>query len=402
MGEILFLAHRAPWPPDRGDRIRSWHVLRALASIAPVHLAAFADHETDRATAQPVLDRLCRTSHVEIRTASKAGAAIRMVPRLQPLSIGLFGSSTMAEHVDLILSTRPISHIFAFSCQMAQYVPASFAGTFVMDFVDVDSAKFSAYARDDRAWSPMRYVHSYEGWRLAAWESAVAQRADLALFVSEAEAATFRQRSGMDDMRVRALENGIDLDHFRPGCVDVPADGEAPLIVFTGQMDYRPNIEAVTAFVRDTLPLVLASHPAARFAIVGRAPTSEVLALGRHPRVIVTGEVPDTRPWLAAADVVVAPLTVARGVQNKLLEAMAMGRPVVSSPAAAEGIDAQAGRELLVAVSPREAADCIVSLVDNPAIAHGIGQAARARMEMRYGWEATLAPLRAIISGEAA
>ena len=402
MGEILFLAHRAPWPPDRGDRIRSWHVLRALASMATVHVAAFADHEEDRATAQPVLDRLCRTSHVEVRTASRAGAAIRTLPRLQPLSLGLFGSATMAEHVDLILSTRPISHVFAFSCQMAQFVPARFSGTFVMDFVDVDSAKFSAYARDDGALSPMRYIHAYEGWRLAAWERMVAHRANLSLFVSEAEAALFRQRSGMDCSRVRAIENGIDLDHFRPGCVDSPADGEGPLIVFTGQMDYRPNIEAVSGFVRDTLPLIAVRHPDARFAIVGRAPTPEVRALAGQPRVIVTGEVPDTRPWLAAADVVVAPLAVARGVQNKLLEAMAMGRPVVSSPAAAEGIDAMPGRELRVAATAREMADDIIAIVEDPAAALAMGQAARTRMEARYGWDATLAPLSRIIAGAGA
>lgn len=370
--------------------------------MATVHVAAFADHEEDRALAQPVLDRLCRTSHIEVRTASRVGAAMRTVPQLQPLSLGLFGSAAMAAHVDMILSVRPISHIVAFSCQMAQFVPARFAGRFIMDFVDVDSAKFSAYARDDAALSPMRYVHAYEGWRLAAWEKAVAERANLSLFVSEAEASLFRQRSGLDESRVRALENGIDLDHFRPGCVDVPAEGEAPLIVFTGQMDYRPNIEAVTGFVRDTLPLILASHPDARFAIVGRAPTPEVWALGGHPRVIVTGEVPDTRPWLAAADVVVAPLTVARGVQNKLLEAMAMGRPVVSSPAAAEGIDAKAGLELRVAAGARETADAIAALIDDPAAANAMGQAARARMEARYGWEATLGPLKAMMAGEVA
>lgn len=398
MGEVLFLAHRAPWPPDRGDRIRSWHVLRTLASLAPVHVAAFADHEQDRATASPVLNRLCRTSHVEVRTASRAGGALRMLPSLKPLSLGVFGSKTMAEHVDLILSTRPISHIFAFSCQMAQFVPERFAGTFIMDFVDVDSAKFSAYAKDDSRLSPMRYVHAYEGWRMAAWEKTVAGRAALSLFVSEAEAALFRSRSGYDESRVRALENGIDLEHFRPGVVAAPADGAGPLIVFTGQMDYRPNIEAVTNFTRDTLPLLLATHPAARFAIVGRAPTPEVVALGEHPRLVVTGEVPDTRPWLAAADVVVAPLTVARGVQNKLLEAMAMGRPVVSSPAAAEGIDAQPGRDLFIAATPRETADRIIEIADNADVATAMGAAARSRMEQRYGWDATLAPLKAMIS----
>src|SRR3546814_1547373 len=185
---------------------------------------------------------------------------------------------------------------------------------------------------------------------LAAYEADVARHVDASLFVSEAEAALFRGQSGLGADKVRAVGNGIDTAWFDPALLlDRVGMGEGPFAVFTGQMDYRPNIDAVRWFASDILPRVRARHPSARFAIVGRAPTAEVRALEKLSGVTVTGEVPDVRPWLAAADAVVAPLLLARGVQNKLLEAMAMARPVVASAAAATGIDAEPGEHLLVA-----------------------------------------------------
>jgi glycosyltransferase involved in cell wall biosynthesis len=169
------------------------------------------------------------------------------------------------------------------------------------------------------------------------------------------------------------------------------------LIVFTGQMDYRPNIEAVTWFARDTLPQIRARHPTARFAIVGRAPTPAVQALAGEA-VTVTGAVDDVRGWLAAADVCVAPLKLARGIQNKVLEAMAMARPVVASAAAAEGID-HAGT-IRVAADAQDFAAQVLALIDAPADAAELGQAARAQVLRRYGWDARLAPLDALFGFE--
>lgn len=169
------------------------------------------------------------------------------------------------------------------------------------------------------------------------------------------------------------------------------------MIVFTGQMDYRPNIDAVTWFARDILPLVR-QHTPARFAIVGRAPTSAVQARASD-HVTVTGEVDDVRGWLAAADVCVAPLKLARGIQNKVLEAMAMARPVVASTAAAEGID-HAGT-IRVAETARDFADQVVALLEAPETAAELGTAARAQVIERYGWDARLAPLDALLDLEA-
>ena len=393
MAEILFLVHRAPWPPDRGDRIRSWHMFEALAKLAPVHVAALADNEADAARARDKMAPLCKSLAIEVRKASRPMALMQAVLTGEPVSNRLFRSAALARQVEALIGQGSVSHIVAFSGQMAQYLPTRFGGPVLMDFVDVDSAKFKTYAEQDKR-QPLNWVHKREALMLAAYEAKVARRADASLFVSEAEAALFRAQSGLDADRVRAVENGIDTDRFDPALpLDAVGADEGPLAVFTGQMDYRPNIDAVRWFATDILPLVRARHPSARFAIVGRAPTAEVRALEKLPGVIVTGEVPDVRPWLAAADAVVAPLLLARGVQNKLLEAMAMARPVVASAAAATGIDAVPGEHLLVTDGTDKMADAVCALFDDHPAAAAMGRAARARMIARYGWDARMAPL---------
>lgn len=397
MAEILFLVHRAPWPPDRGDRIRSWHMFEALAKLAPVHVAALADNEADATAAWDKMAPLCKSLCIEVRDVSRPVALAQAVLRGEPVSNRLFRNSALAEHVGALLALGTVTHIVVFSGQMAQYLPDGFSGPLLMDFVDVDSAKFATYAEQDKR-QPLNWVHAREAKKLGAFEAKVARTVDASLFVSEAEAALFRQRSGLAADKVRAVENGIDTARFDPALpFDEVGAGEGPLIVFTGQMDYRPNIDAVHWFVADSLPLVRKAHPAARFAIVGRAPTEDVRALGELPGVIVTGEVPDVRPWLGAADAVVAPLLLARGVQNKLLEAMAMARPVVASAAAATGIDAVPGEHMLVADDAEAMAASVMRLLDDPAAAAKMGAAARERMIARYGWDARLAPLAELL-----
>ncbi|MGH6651408.1 MAG: TIGR03087 family PEP-CTERM/XrtA system glycosyltransferase [Sphingopyxis sp.] len=393
MAEILFLVHRAPWPPDRGDRIRSWHMFEALAKLAPVHVAALADNDAEAEVARVKMAPLCASLAIEVRNVSRPLALAQAVLLAEPVSNRLFRNAALARHVGGLIRHGDISHIVAFSGQMAQYLPADFDGPVVMDFVDVDSAKFATYAAQDKR-QPLHWVHAREAQRLGDYEAEVAGRVDASLFVSTAEATLFRDRSGLGEAHVRAVENGIDTDTFDPALAFAPiGQGGGPLAVFTGQMDYRPNIDAVRWFATDILPLIRRHHRDARFAIVGRAPTDEVKALASLPGVIVTGEVPDVRPWLAAADAVVAPLLLARGIQNKLLEAMAMARPVVASAAAAEGIDAKAGTHLLVADGADAMSAAVCSLFDDRDRARAMGQAARAQMIARYGWDARLAPL---------
>jgi len=226
---------------------------------------------------------------------------------------------------------------------------------------------------------------------LAQYENDVGRWADVNLFVSEAEAALFRHRAGLAVNHVRALSNGVDTGFFDPAGFP-RVEGAEPMIVFTGQMDYRPNVDAVAYFARRTFPAIRAKHPATLFAIVGRDPTPAVRELAGLKNVIVTGAVPDVRPWIAAASVVVAPLEIARGVQNKVLEAMAMARPVVASPAAFEGIDAVPGEHLIVAQG-YDMANAVSHLLADPGQGDALGRAARAQMIARYGWEAQLSAL---------
>ena len=386
MKDILFLAHRIPYPPDRGDKIRSWNILRHLASLARVHLACFADDEADAAHLPALRELIGGEAHVEVRTRTKVAAGAIALLERRPISLSLFDSPRLRDFIERKLAGDGIGTVFAFSGQMGQFVPERLRQRFVMDFGDMDSAKFAQYA--DEGAGPMRWVHRREGEKLFAFERAVAARADLSLFVSEAEAALFRGRTGLAN--IRALSNGIDVDHFDPAA-DFPRleKGEGPLLLFTGQMDYPPNADAVAWFAREVLPLI----PGARFAIAGRNPLPAVRALAGE-RVTVTGAVADMRSWLAAADVVVAPLKLARGIQNKVLEAMAMARPVVASPAAFEGIEAVPGRDLIVADDAAATAAAVNRLLEAPG---AIGAAARRQMERSYRWDARLAPLAAMI-----
>jgi sugar transferase (PEP-CTERM/EpsH1 system associated) len=393
MSEILFLAHRIPFPPDRGDKIRSWNELRHLAGLARVHLACFADDEAEAAQLdglRAALGGSLGEAHVEVRRLGKGGAAARALVTGSPISLAAFDSPKMRTFVEAVLRRPEVSSVFAFSGQMGQFVPARLHQRFVMDFADMDSAKFADYSARGGALAPL---YRRESARLFAFERETAARADASLFVSEAEARLFRERAALPDADVRALQNGVDTAFYDP--TTPPAAAPHPLVVFTGQMDYPPNVDAVAWFAGEVLPRL----PGAAFAIVGRNPVPAVQRLARN-KVIVTGAVPDVRPWLSAADVVVAPLRIARGIQNKVLEAMAMARPVVASPQAFEGIEAEAGRHLLVADGAGAQAQAIASLLRDPAEAERIGAAARLRVEEGYGWAERLAPLARLLGIE--
>ncbi|MDR6851185.1 sugar transferase (PEP-CTERM/EpsH1 system associated) [Sphingomonas sp. BE123] len=386
MGDILFLAHRVPFPPDRGDKIRAFNVIRYLSERKRVHLVAFADDPADLKR-KSGLAKLTGNRQIVWRSKPQMLAGVQSLLSNRPVSLTAFDNAEVHRAVETMLARHAIDTIYVFSSQMAQYVPLRPRQKVVMDFVDMDSAKFASYGETSRGFTG--WMMRREARLLGAHERAIAARADASLFVSEEEAQLFRERTGAE--RVHAVGNGIDTGIFDPGAQFKRIDTMGELIVFTGQMDYRPNVEGVTWFVETILPHIRLRHPKARFAIVGRKPTDAVKALTKHPGVTVTGEVPDVRPWLHAASVVVAPLKLARGIQNKVLEAMAMARPVVASTAAATGIDH--GGTVEVGGTVGEIADAVNRILSDPLTASAFGALARQRVIDHYSWDARLAVL---------
>jgi len=395
MGEILFLSHRIPFPPDRGDKIRSHHVLRALAALAPVHVATFADDEQDGGFEADLA--ALSASHILVhRSKSLPVAGMQALASGRPLSLRAFHDARIEAYVGDVLARHPVDVIFVFSGQMAQYVPADFRGRVVCDLVDVDSAKFEAYAAKGtgfRAWMEKR-----EGRLMRAEEARICAASDITLLISAAEAQLLRSRLPADggSPRIGAMGNGLDADFFNPSAA-VPeprmlAHG-GPRIVFTGQMDYAPNIEAATRAIERIMPLVRETCPHATLHIVGRNPSPALLARSGQGGVEVWGRVDDIRPWLAAADMALVPLEIARGVQNKVLEAMAMELPVVLSPGAATGIDALDGRDFVVRESDAAMAQALLDLGRAPDLAKQMGRCAREWIAAHATWSAALARL---------
>lgn len=395
MSDIVFLAHRSPFPPDRGDKIRAFNVLKHLAAGHRVHLVAFADDPRDL-EGNDGLAPFTASRTILWRGKSRPRALVEALVQRRPASLTAFDDRAMHDAVADVLEREAIETIYVFSGQMAQYLPAETWARVIMDFCDMDSLKFADYAKGSRG--PMRWLMRREARLLFEFERQVAQRVDASLFVSEAEADLFRTRTGAPN--VQAVENGIDTDFFDPAAAFERIDSPGKLIVFTGQMDYRPNVDAVTWFAEAVLPHIRAAHPDAVFVIVGRNPTDAVVALAKQDGVRVTGEVADVRPWLEAAACVVAPLKIARGIQNKVLEAMAMERPVVASSAAGEGINHDG--TILSEDSAAEVASAVNGLLADPSTAAAIGRKARERVRVRYAWDARLAALDDLIAGSPA
>ena len=395
MGGILFLAHRVPFPPDRGDRIRSHHLLKALDKLGPVHVGCFGEGD---AAADAMLAAVAASHCIAPRTKPLPLAGVEAVLAGKPVSLTAFHSRRLAAWVRDTIRCKEIEAIVVFSGQMGQYIPADFTGRVVIDLCDVDSAKFQSYAMaGERVW-----LNAREARLLAVQEEGLGQRADATILISEAEAALFRSRLREPaKVNVQVIGNGIDAAFFDPAATTphpAMADAAGPHFVFTGQMDYRPNEQAALWVIEALLPLLRARLPEATFHAVGRNPSPKLLAHDGAPGVRVWGAVPDVRPFLAAADAVLAPLMIARGVQNKVLEAMAMARPVVLTPEAATGIAAEDGTHWLVAPpDPHAMAERITALVADREAAARIGIAARQFVLDHHGWEAMLAPLAGLI-----
>lgn len=391
MRDLLFLAHRIPYPPDKGDRIRSFHILQYLASRFRVHLGCFSDGTLEPGSLA-ALRALCSDVFcLPLRRPQKLSRAMRALVQGTSISEETYFDRRMAAWVRGKISQGAIGEAFIFCSTMFPYVrPFRSQLHLVTDLVDVDSEKWADYAKSS-AW-PLSTVYRREQRKLFELEKNVVRESDASLFVSGAEAECFCRLAPALGRKVAHLENGVDLERFNGRLAfPNPFPRNVMPIVFTGMMNYWPNVDAVTWFAREAMPRLQRTAEAATFWIVGAEPDRGVRQLAKLNGVCVTGAVPDVRPYLAHSACVVAPLRVARGVQNKVLEAMAMAKPVVVTPQALEGLSALPDYEVLVASTPEEFVRQVSDVLSGTR--DGVGALARLRVEKDYNWAAKLSLL---------
>ena len=377
---ILYLCHRIPYPPNKGDKIRAFHQLKALGQEHRVDLFSLADDVED-AAGHPELERHCR--QVVVSRLDRRVARWRALPYLatrKPLTLPYFCSGELTQRIRDAIRLRKYDRIFVYCSAMFQYVERLMDIPLIADLVDVDSDKWKQYAQ--RTSLPARWVYGREAVRLREYEAKVCRRADCVLVATACEAELLRGISPRANVHV--VGNGVDADYFqlRPSA----AGRREPAIVFTGDMRYFPNEEAVMFFAGRVLPLIRSAIPEVHFLIVGRDPTPRVKRLAAIAGVEVTGYVPDIREYLAQAQVAVAPFTIAAGIQNKVLEALASGIPVVATSSVVKGLSGSVADIIQTGNSPEALAVSVVRLLREPRFAEEVGIEGRRRVLEEYSW----------------
>lgn len=383
---VLMLTHRLPYPPDRGDRIRSYHLLRTLNRHADVAIACTSDEPVWLQHHQLLATMAGRVAIYPVSSGWSRLRGLAAQVRGRAATPACFYRYGLAEQIRQWHEQTPFDAILTFCTGMIGYARAltgtAHAGArpfHVLDLVDVDSLKWQAYARQTRP--PVGWVYGIEARRLRRIEAGLEDRIDAVTVTTEAEAQTYREHVG-GAVPLVAVSNGVDVGYFHP----LP-DSAAPQIVFVGVLNYKPNVDGIVWFCDHVMPALRRREPHARVAIVGRHPTQRVIGLGDRPGIEVVGSVPDVRDHLARAAVAIAPLQIARGVQNKVLEAMSMSLPVVSSPQAAQGLGDVAAGALVVADGAEATIDGITELFADPIRAREVGRAAGEWVREHWRWQ---------------
>lgn len=375
---ILFLAHRIPYPPNKGDKIRSYHLLAHLARRGNVDLVTHADDLRDLRHRQVLAD-MCRS--VEIIPLSPIAGRLRALACLAsrtPLSVAYMTRPSARERVKELLRTHAYDFVVGFSSQVGAYLPREGCPPTLMDFVDVDSEKWASYGRSKGFIRGA--IDRLEGRRLQRFERELGERVARVVLTTEREVQLWQQKIGAGNLI--AIGNGVILpDEIQPA-----GDRDGQIMVFVGAMDYEANVDAVEFGAREILPRIRARCPNARFRIVGRNPSPRVLALSDVPGVEVTGEVVDLKPHLSVASLALVPLRVARGVQNKVLEAMAYGLPVVSTPPVLASLASGAERGVVAGDTAEDLARLACDLLERAELRTERGRAAREFVETHHDW----------------
>jgi len=387
MRRLLYIAHRVPYPPDKGERVRAFHEIQALAGAFRITLAYLSHDPSDRQAAGPL------GSWCEKVLLAPAGGKLGLVRGAigllcgRSVTEGYFHSTRLGRLLAEEARREPFDLVFAYCSSVLPLALSVPAKARVIDLMDVDSAKWAAYA-ENAAW-PKNRLYRMEARAVGELEQQAVERCDAVFLVSDAEARALPDPKG----KALGVGNGVDCEYFRPEAVGGDPPVKPPYLVFTGSMDYRPNVEGVCWFAREVWPELRREAPELSFAIVGRNPARAVRDLEAVPGVVVTGSVPDVRPYLRGASAAVVPLRMARGIQNKVLEAMAMAKPVVASQPALEGLDLAVGSHVLQADSPQQWLSGILHMLRDRRASKALGQAARRWVLAEYTWPARLAPL---------
>jgi len=383
---VLYLTHRLPYAPNRGDRIRAFHTIRTLAPRTDMEVVSLVhdDHELAQAGRLRELGVRVTALHAP-RIRNLANASLRLAGR-QPLTHLLLDAPGLSAALRTIVSERPPDVVLAYCSGMARFALESPLSAFplIVDLVDVDSEKWAALAQSS-AW-PKSWIYEREALHLSEFERRMARVAAATLVINERERDALRTLAPATAVTV--IPNGIDFAPLAPA----GAPEERPQIVFCGVMNYTPNVDAALWFSRDVLPAIRARRPDARLVLVGSDPAPAVRRLHAPDRGIeVTGTVDDVRPYLWRSAVAVAPLLTARGLQNKVLEALAAGLPAVVSAPVFDGLPASVHRACRLAPSADAFADEVLSLLALTGIERRT-IAASANLE-QLSWESQLQPL---------
>lgn len=386
---ILYVCHRFPYPPKRGGKIRPFNMIRHLAQSHEVVVCSLARSSAEAAEAQGIAP-YCSEFHVaQVDNRVQTLRMVATLPTPITASTSFFHSTRLARTINRLVAERGFDLIFVHCSSVAHYVANVRNAPKILDFGDMDSQKWFEYARYKPF--PLSLGYWWEGKRLLAEEKRLARSFDFCTATTRAEWETLCSY-GVETPS-DWFPNGVDSSYFAPGTEPYDAD----TIVFVGRMDYYPNQQSMFDFCADVWPRLRARRPGVKLQIVGADPSPAVHRLGELPGVRVTGSVPDVRPYVTRAALTVAPLRIARGTQNKILEAMAMGVPVVCSHAAAGGVDAADGTHLLAATTPDETCAAILRILEQPAERARLAEAGRARVLTQHAWPNSMKRLDAII-----
>lgn len=395
---LLFLVHRIPFPPNKGDKIRSFNMMKQLRQAFDIHLGCFIDDDEDLGFDTDLLE-YCKSIQCiqQNKLLCKVKGLTGFVTN-KPITLPYYHSHEMQRWVDETIVEQQVQRVLIFSAAMAQFVEPHLPNIkhSVLDFVDVDSDKWRQYAAEKsgiKAW-----FYNREARLLQNYETNMANAFDFSTFVSDDEASMFTSLIPKAlDNKVLGVRNGVDTTYFDPQAgfkaVDHIADNS---VAFTGAMDYWANVNAVMWFVENVWPLILNVDSTAHFYIVGSKPSAEIQALHGKRNITVTGRVEDVRPYIAQTKVSVAPLRIARGIQNKVLEALSMAKPIVLSSMAAEGIAKPISSDYQVEDSPEAMAQLICDLLAKEAL---VSESNRAFVVEHFSWESEMHKFSDLLNG---